>query len=95
MGSSGNVFIILLIVGVFVYLIGVIYLSKKKQFYLGMALPMISLIIALYNLIKPILIPNPYPTMKEGILMTFFGLLSVVGLIIFAGVKYQQKSRNK
>lgn len=80
--------IIIFILAVCFYFFGVVYLSKKKQIYLGLILPVITLSIAIYNYLKPIYIYNPRPTMKEGIYMTFFGSLSIIGFIIFGIIKY-------
>lgn len=81
-------FILIFILAICFYFIGVVYLSKKEKTYLGLILPLVTLGIAIYNFLKPMLIYNPNPTMKEGIYMTFFGLLSIIGFILFIITKY-------
>ena len=80
--------LVIFVLAVIFYFIGVVYLSKKEKIYLGLILPVITLAIAIYNYVKPILIYNPRPTMKEGIYMTFFGLLSIIGFILFGIIKF-------
>ncbi len=78
-----------------IYFIGIVLLSKSKRAYLGSILPIIFLGISIYNFLKPMLVYNPYPTMREGIYMTFFGGLSIVGFIIFGIVRYRSRRNNK
>lgn len=35
-----------------------------------------------------------YTTMKEGMYMTFFGALSIIGFILFGIIKYMSKRNN-
>lgn len=88
------VYLVMFMLAICLYFIGVVYLSKKEKAYLGLILPVITLSIAIYNYVKPMLIYNPYPTMKEGIYMTFFGMLAIIGFILFGIIKYVFK-RNK
>lgn len=90
---GSNIFLLSIISIIVLYFISVIYLSKSRRAYLGLILPIIFAIITLYNYIKPILVHNPYPTMKEGIYMTFFGALSIIGFVIFLIVKYIYRRR--
>ena len=83
-------FTILIIVMIF-YFGGILFLTKSKRAYSGLILPGIFTLITLYNYIKPMLIPNPCPTMKEGIYMTFFGVLAIFGFIVFGSIKYLSK----
>ena len=85
-GSS--VPIIILLTSIIIYFIAVIYLTKKKTIFWGLVLPAILGDIALYNFLKPMLVHNPNPTMKEGIYMTFFGALSILGFLIFGITRF-------
>jgi 4-amino-4-deoxy-L-arabinose transferase-like glycosyltransferase len=85
---GSNALLIIIILVIISYFVAVAYLSKSRRAYLGLVLPIIFAIISLYNYIKPILVYSPYPTMKEGIYMTFFGALSIIGFSIFLIVKY-------
>lgn len=78
-----------------IYFMGIVFLSKSRRSYLGSILPLILLGIAIYNFLKPMLVYNPYPTMKEGLFMTFFGGLSIVGFIIFGIIRYRSKINDK
>ena len=78
-----------------IYFIGIIFLTKSRRSYLGSILPIIFLGISIYNFLKPILVYNPYPTMKEGMYMTFFGGLSIIGFIIYGIIRYRNKGNNK
>ena len=92
MHIRGTSYLIVFILSIcLLYFLGTIYLSKKKKALLGLTLPLIFGCISIYYLLKLILVYNPYPTMKEGIYMTFFGALSIVGIIIFVLVKYRSK----
>jgi|GEM_PF-6927226 len=77
MTSSSNILFIAII---FIVLVVVIQagFSIKKGLISGLILPFVFLLIFLYNLIKPMLIPNPYSTMEEGMLMT----LGIIGFTI-------------
>lgn len=81
-------YLLIFVLAICLYFIGVVYLSKKEKVYLGLILPVITLSIAIYNYVKPMLIYNPRPTMKEGIYMAFFGLLSIIGFILFVIIKF-------
>lgn len=88
----GTSYLIVFILSIcLLYFFGTIYLSKKRNALLGLTLPILFGCISIYYLLKPILVYNPYPTMKEGIYMTFFGALSIVGFIMFFLVKYRSK----
>lgn len=93
MQTSLNMFFILFTLIIISYVISIIILSNKRQIYFGLALPVISLGFALYNLLKPMIIYNPHPTMKEGIYMSFFGALSIIGFIIFGIIKFRSKRK--
>ena len=60
--------VLFLIIGIHVLL------STRKQRVLGFVMPTLFLILGGSNLYKSLYVYNPYPTMKEGMLMTF-GLL--------------------
>lgn len=77
MSSSSN---LSLTTVVFVLILVVIQIgfSNRKSFIPGIILPLVFLILFLYNLIKPIIVTDPYPTMKEGFLMTF----GLIGFLI-------------
>ncbi len=84
MSAGSNIFVIgaillLLIIGVQAVL------SAKKRIAFGYIMPALFLILAGYNLYKSLFVYNPYPTMQEGMLMTFgmigFGI-SAVTLVI-------------
>lgn len=85
---SPIIFLFYFIISIGLYFVGIFYLSRKKSLYLGLILPTISLSIAIYNFIKPMIVYNPYPTMKEGMYMTFFGGLSIIGFIMFGIIRY-------
>jgi hypothetical protein len=91
MQSIGMLPFTILILAMILYFGGILLLTKGRRMYLGLILPSIFAFIALYNFIKPKLIPNPYPTMQEGIYMTFFGVLSILGFIVFGTIKYLSK----
>jgi len=91
MHIRGTSYLIVFILSCILYFFGTIYLSKKKNALLGLTLPILFGCISIYYLLKLILVYNPYPTMKEGIYMTFFGALSIVGIIMFFLVKYRSK----
>lgn len=92
---SPVIFLSYFIMFIGIYFIGIVLLSKSKRAYLGSILPIIFLGISIYNFLKPMLVYNPYPTMREGIYMTFFGGLSIVGFIIFGIVRYRSRRNNK
>ncbi len=92
---SPVIFLSYFIMFISIYFIGIVLLSKSKRAYLGSILPIIFLGISIYNFLKPMLVYNPYPTMREGIYMTFFGGLSIVGFIIFGIVRYRSRRNNK
>lgn len=81
----------MLIMAMIVYFGGIYFLVRGKRKNLGFLLPCILAFIALYNYIKPMLTPNPYPTMQEGIYMTFFGVLSIMGFIVYGTIDYLSK----
>ncbi|NMB42140.1 MAG: hypothetical protein GX996_09425 [Firmicutes bacterium] len=81
-------FVVLFGLGLVLYFFGVVFLFKRKLSYLGMVLPCFFALMALYNYLKPKLVPNPYPTMQEGLYMTFFGVMAIIGFAIFAIVKH-------
>ena len=83
-----NKLLLTILLIIIIYLIAVIYLSRKRQSYLGIILPGFFACVAVYNYLKPILVPNPRPTMKEAMFMIFFGTLSILGFIVFLVVKY-------
>lgn len=91
MQMISSVFLMGLVLFIGLYFYGVIYLSKKRKLYLGLILPSIFACFAMYNLIKPMVVYNPFPTMKEGIYMTFFGALSLIGYFILIIIKLFQK----
>lgn len=92
MYMRGTSYLIVFILGIcFFYFLGIIYLSKKRNTWLGLILPLIFGCISIYCLLKPMLVYNPYPTMKEGMYMTFFGVLSIVGFIISFFTRYRSK----
>lgn len=90
-GSS--VPLIILSAFIIIYFMAVIYLSRKKLIFWGLAFPAILGDIALYNFLKPMLVNNPYPTMKEGIYMTFFGALSILGFLTFGITRFIYKNK--
>lgn len=90
---GSNISLIVLLVFIILYFIAVVYLSKKKIFFWGLTLPAISGDIALYNYIKPMLVYNPYPTMKEGMYMTFFGVLSILGFLAFGITRFINRNK--
>lgn len=92
-GSS--VPLIILIIFIIIYFMAVIYLSRKKLMFWGLALPAILGDIALYNFLKPMIVHNPYPTMKEGIYMTFFGALSILGFFTFVIARFIYKNKSE
>ncbi|NLJ55977.1 MAG: hypothetical protein GX334_02880 [Firmicutes bacterium] len=83
-------FTMLIIVMIF-YFGGILILTKGKKAYAGLILPIIFTFITLYHYIKPLLVPNPHPTMKEGIYMTFFGVLAFFGFIVYGAIKHLSK----
>lgn len=87
--------VIILLICIILYFIVVIYLSKKRTIFWGLVLPAISGDIALYNFLKPMIVPNPYPTMKEGIYMIFFGALSILGLLTFGITRFINRNKIK
>lgn len=92
MHIRGTSYLIVFILSIcLLYFLGTIYLSKKKNALLGLTLPILFGCISIYYLLNLILVYNPYPTMKEGIYMTFFGALSIIGIIMFFFVKYRSK----
>ena len=93
MSIGGMKILLVFMIFVILYFIAIVYLSKKDRMFWGLVLPAISGDIALYNLIKPMLVHNPNPTMKEGIYMTFYGVMAILGLILFLITRYI--SRNK
>ncbi|NLC02879.1 MAG: hypothetical protein GX787_01200 [Tissierellia bacterium] len=93
MSIGGIKILLIFMVFVILYFIAIVYLSKKDGIFWGLVLPAISADIALYNFIKPMVVYNPNPTMKEGIYMTFYGVMAILGLILFLITRYI--SRNK
>ncbi len=85
--TDGSFLLIGLFIGIVIYFAGVVYLSRKRKVYLGLILPLILAFVASYYFVKPMLIPNPHPTMQEGMYLTFFGALSLAGFIVFGIVK--------
>ena len=95
MYMRGTSYIIVFILSIcLLYFLGIIYLSKRRKTLLGLSLPVIFGCIAIFNFLKPILVHNPYPNMKEPMYMTFFGALSIVGFIIFFFIKYRSKKKS-
>ncbi len=93
MSTGGIKILLIFMVSIILYFIAIVYLSKKDSIIWGLALPAISADIALYNLIKPMVVDNPYPTMKEGIYMTFYGVMALLGLILFLIIRYIHRNR--
>jgi hypothetical protein len=91
-GGSPLIFTVLIFV-IILYCGIVVYFANRRQVYLGLIMPSVFALVALYNFLKPLLIPNPYPTMKEALFTTFFGVLSIVGFIVFGINKYLFKNR--
>jgi hypothetical protein len=83
-------FTMLIIVMIF-YFGGILILTKGKQAYAGLILPVIFTFITLFHYLKPLFITNPHPTMKEGIYMTFFGVLAIFGFIVYGAINYLSK----
>ena len=95
MGSTGTQGFIVYVSIIGTYFIAVGYLSKKSRFYLGLILPVLFGLAAFYNWFKPILTPNPYPTMQEATMMIAFGLLSITGFIEWLVIRFLTRdSRN-
>lgn len=73
-------------VTVLILIIGTqVLLTTRRQKALGYILPTLFLLLAGYNLYKSLYVYNPYPTMAEGMYMTFgligFGI-STVTLVV-------------
>ncbi len=94
MHMSSSYYIVFILSACILYFLSIIYLSKKKNALFGLILPIIFGCISIYNLLKLVFVYNPHPTMKEGIYMTFFGALSVIGLVEFFVAKYCFKNKN-
>lgn len=92
-GSSESQLLLLLAL-VALYFIFTIWLAGKGRGYGGFVLPTMSGLYALWNYLKPMLIYNPYPTMREGMYMTFFGALAIVGLVAAIIIRYRKRSRD-
>lgn len=60
-----------------------VYLSRHRGVLAGSAIPVAFLVLAAVNLYRSLFVPNPYPTMREGMLMTA-GLAGfvVTGLVL-------------
>lgn len=93
MSIGGMKILVIFMLFIILYFIAIVYLSRKDGIFWGLALPAISADIALYNLIKPMVIHNPNPTMKEGIYMTFYGIMAILGFILFLIIRYIHRSR--
>lgn len=91
MQSIGLLPFTMLILAMILYFGVILFLTRGRRKYLGLILPCIFAFISLYNFVKPKLIPNPYPTMQEGIYMTFFGVLSILGFIVLGTINYLSK----
>lgn len=90
---GSNISLIILLVFIIFYFTAVVYLSKNRTIFWGLALPAISGDIALYNYIKPMLVYNPYPTMAEGFYMVFFGVMSILGFIVFGITRFIYRNK--
>lgn len=93
MSIASSVPILILLLCIILYFIAIVYLSKKSVIFWGLVLPAISGDIALYNYIKPMLVYNPYPTMKEGFYMAFFGAMAVLGFMVFGITRFMNRNR--
>lgn len=91
MVSSASV--IILLTFIILYFIAIVYLSKNRTIFWGLVLPAISGDIALFNYIKPMLVYNPHPTMAEGFYMVFFGVMSILGFIVFFITKFIYRNK--
>ena len=60
-----------------------LHLSRQRGLLVGLAIPAAFLLLAAVNLYRSLFVPNPYPTMREGMLMTA-GLAGfvVTGLVL-------------
>lgn len=92
--SSYYIVIVFVLSAYILYFLSIIFLSKKENAVLGLALPIIFGCVSIYCLIKLISVYNPHKTMKEPIYMTFFGALSVIGFVVFFVAKYRLKNKN-
>ncbi len=81
----------MLILVIIFYFSCIYFLTKGKRKYVGVLLPCIFAVIATYYYIKSMLLLNSYPPMQEGIYMTFFGVLSILGFIVFGNINYLLK----
>ncbi len=93
MQMSPNSMLVIILVICFFYFFSILYLSRQNNPLFGLILPFACLCISIYNLIKLIFIYNPHPTMKEGIYISFFGALSILGIIVFLVAKYIWRKR--
>ena len=94
MSMTSTIPVLFLLVCIILYIIAIVYLSKKSIIFWGLILPAISGDIALYNYIKPMLVYNPYPTMTEVFYMIFFGAMSILGFIVFAITRFMHRDKS-
>jgi len=83
----------------FLIIIFQVFLSLRKNRFLGLLIPLGFLFLAGYNLFKSLYVSNPRPTMAEGIYMTLglfgIGVFGLVYLICRSVLWYQNKRRIK
>lgn len=74
MHSIGIATFSVLIIAIILYFGGIYYLTKGERKYLGFVLPCIFAFITFI--------------MQEGFYMTFFGMLSILGFIVYGTINY-------
>lgn len=79
---SGIVVGMLLLFGV-LYTTKIIHGVSKGKLIFTLIYPSITMIIAVYYLIKSIYIHNPHPNMENGIYMLLFGAISIWGYLVY------------
>ena len=82
---------IAIISGVILYVVLANSLARYRPGLRGLIVPFAFTLISLYYFVKPMVIPNPYPTMREGMLMTFYGALALLGYAVYVLTRWRAK----
>ena len=80
---------LLIVAGVILYVVLVNHVVRSRPGLKGLTVPFAFTLLSLYYLMKPLIIPNPYPTMREGMLMTFYGAVALLGYALYGFAKWR------
>lgn len=80
-----------IIAGVTLYVVVSYRLTSSRPALRGLTIPLAFTLMAVYYFAKPMIISNPHPTMREGMLMTFYGTLAAIGYVVLGITRLSQR----